>query len=78
MEERVRIRRSQQLDSARKRAVGDLCNAAKDSGIDLGDLDPTTYRRWWLRRPARCHTPTDICLLFGSWDEAKEQATARK
>ncbi len=74
MKERTRIRRSQQISRERTGAARDLCNAAQDSGLTLGDLDQKTYRRWWLRRPANCHTPIDICLLFGSWDEAKEQA----
>lgn len=70
------IPRAQQLSSTRERAASDLCKAAKDTGVGLAKLDQKTYRRWWLRRPSSCHMPTDICLLFGSWDEAKEQAAA--
>ncbi len=77
MNERNYIPRTQQLSYTRDRAAGDLCNAAKDSGIALDELDQKTYRRWWLRRPSHCHMPTDICLLFGSWDEAKYQAASQ-
>lgn len=65
---------NKQLSSARNRAAGDLCRAADDVGIPVRDLDQRTYRRWWLRRPSRCHMPTDVCVLFGTWDKAKRHA----
>ena len=77
MKERSYIPRAQQLSHTRERAASDLCNAARDSGVKLAELDQKTYRRWWLRRPSNCHMPTDICLLFGSWDEAKHQAASQ-
>ncbi len=73
-EQSVYVPRSQQLDHAKERAAADICYAAQDANIAIDDLNQKTYRRWLLKKPAHSFMPTDVCLLFGSWDSAKENA----
>lgn len=74
MREKEHIEIQHHLSFARARAADDLCRAARETGVAVSDLDQRTYRRWWLRRPSQCNMPTDICIIFGSWDDAKDHA----